>query len=158
GDDNPLKWTRLVVEGKSIENMNAIYAHWASDNAANAAWCADAGLAAEVCGTGACASAAALAEDDVAPTTCVPRVIAAIVRELPPRRPDATDPIEARFLATLRADRSDDDCRAVYADWLDEQSRRDEAALVRLQIELRVVREEDARADLEARERFLTYF
>jgi len=42
GDDDPLGFTSLVVDGKYIESAHAIDAHWASDNAASAAWCPNA--------------------------------------------------------------------------------------------------------------------
>ncbi len=118
GDDNPLKWTRLFVDGKEIESTAAICAHWSADNAANTVWLEDPELLGQVIETGCSAALAALEDLERDFAARVRRVHASILAEF-------AEPAERGFLDAVA--HGDDAARAVYADWLEERGRLEEA-------------------------------
>ncbi|MGZ3423970.1 MAG: TIGR02996 domain-containing protein [Polyangiales bacterium] len=127
GDDSPLKWTSMVVNGNAIESMEAIYAHWSSDNAVSVT-ANDLSLAAQIIETAFGAAEESLSKLHPRPE-CTLRVIARIVRELGACL--TTSPQETAFLEALDRDPADDATRQVYADWLEESGRTREAKAVR---------------------------
>ena len=60
-------------------------------------------------------------------------------------RPAAQDEVERAFLDRLEAEPRDDESRSVYADWLEEHSRLEEAELIRVQLQLKSLGAEDPR-------------
>ena len=72
------------------------------------------------------------------------------------RHPMPDDDTERTFLARLHEHPADDELRGVYADWLDEHHRTDEADFLRVQKTLHAMSEDDPRfAELGARLRGL---
>jgi uncharacterized protein (TIGR02996 family) len=55
------------------------------------------------------------------------------------------DEIERSFLDAIEINPRDDDARAVYGDWLDENGRRDEAEFLRAQLTIKTLTPDDAR-------------
>ncbi len=118
GDDSPLKFTCLVVDGHEVEAMPTIFAHWSADNAVSASWNTDPGLVAQCAATGMAAAMAALDATSADGETRLREMHASLVDEL--ARFAELDATERALLRQLARSPADVACRQVYADWLQE--------------------------------------
>lgn len=168
GDDNPVREGGVVVEGQVIRQREAVFAHWVSDNATLAAASPSDIQAALYASTAASAAVIALELTGASLAVRVRTVARMIAKELDDgaaigsdgrdghldgkRRlrvirasAGADDEVEHDLLERIESAPSDDDARRTYADWLAAHGRATDATFVRLQLEIKSLKEADER-------------